>query len=166
MAANCLRTLVLLATHAHATAADQSLARALLPRLVAFVVRTDAEDPERARALVAHTLCQYAAGVSRDHAPVAMALVVPTLLARAAAAAADGEEEEEDEVYRETSARLLELASADQAAFRGVVGGMSEAQRGFMEGVIRSGRSGGGQQQKGEGEEERPTIALKMNFGG
>lgn len=164
MAANCLRTLVLLATHAHATAADQSLARALLPRLVAFVARTDAEDPERARALVAHTLCQYAAGVSRDHAPVAMALVVPTLLARAAAAAED--DEDEDEVYRETSARLLELASADQAAFRGVVGGMSEAQRGFMEGVIRSGRSGGGQQQKGEGEEERPTIALKMNFGG
>lgn len=163
MAANCLRTLVLLATHAHATPADQSLARALLPRLVAFVVRADAEDPERARALVAHTLCQYAAGVSRDHAPVAMALVVPTLLAQAAAAA---EEDDEDEVYRETSARLLELASADQAAFRGVVGGMSEAQRGFMEGVIRSGRSGGGAQQKGEGEEERPTIALKMNFGG
>lgn len=164
MAANCLRTLVLLATHAHATPADQSLARALLPRLVAFVVRTDAEDPERARALVAHTLCQYAAGVSRDHAPVAMALVVPTLLARAAAE--DEEDEEKDEVYRETSARLLELASADQAAFRGVVGGMSEAQRGFMEGVIRSGRSGGGAQQKGEEGEERPTIALKMNFGG
>lgn len=163
MAANCLRTLVLLATHDHATPADQSLARALLPRLVAFVVRADAEDPERARALVTHTLCQYAAGVSRDHAPVAMALVVPTLLARAAAAA---EEDDEDEVYRETSARLLELASADQAAFRGVVGGMSEAQRGFMEGVIRSGRSGGGAQQKGEGEEGRPTIALKMNFGG
>jgi HEAT repeat-containing protein 5 len=163
MAASCLRTLVLLAAHAHATPADQSLARALLPRLVTFVARTDADDPERARALVAHTLCQYAGGVSRDHAPVAMALVVPTLLARAAAAA---DEDDEDEVYRETSARLLELASADQAAFRGVVGGMSEAQRGFMEGVIRSGRSGGGQQQKGEGEEERPTIALKMNFGG
>jgi hypothetical protein len=47
-----------------------------------------------------------------------MALVVPTLLARAA-----NEEGEDTEVERETSARLLELAGVDQAAFRGVVGG-------------------------------------------
>lgn len=86
-----------------------------------------------------------------------MALVVPTLLARAA-----GEEDGRDEVYRETSARLLELAGVDQEAFRGVVGGMSEGQKGFMEGVVRSGRRVVEREEVGEA----PAIALKMDFGG
>ena len=100
-----------------------------------------------------------------------MALVVPTLLSRAAT------EPAKDDAYRETSARLLELASADQTAFRAVVGAMSESQRAFMEEVIRSGRAGGmgggvggsgaGRRKVEEEEEEQaPTIALKMNFGG
>lgn len=89
-----------------------------------------------------------------------MALVLPALLARALS-------EGGAEVYRETSARLLELASADQSAFRAVVGGMSEGQRGFLEEVIRAGRQGGGG--GGVGREEgvrEPSIALKMDFGG
>ncbi len=65
-----------------------------------------------------------------------MALVLPALLARALS--------EGQDAYAETSGRLLELASADQTAFRGVVGGLGEGQRGFMEEVIRSGRAGGG----------------------
>ena len=105
-----------------------------------------------------------------------MALVVPTLLSRAAT------EPAKDDAYRETSARLVELASADQTAFRAVVGAMSEGQRAFMEEVIRSGRMGGGAGVGGGGgghggtargrgsveeeEEQAPTIALKMNFGG
>jgi len=146
--------------------ADQTIARALLPRLVAFVTNTEPEDPENARALVAQTLCQYSTGVSKDHTPIAMALVVPALLARAASEG-DGEGEGSAEVYLETSARLLELASADQAAFRGVVGAMSEGQRAFMEEVIRSGRqSGAGARKTSDEGEERPTIALKMDFGG
>jgi hypothetical protein len=125
------------------------------------VTNTEPEDPENARSLVAHTLCQYAAAVSpSEKAAVAMALVVPTLLARAA-----GESENEADVYRETSARLLELASAHQTAFRGVVAGMSEGQKAFMEEVIRSGRQAGTARKSG-GDEERPTIALKMDFGG
>lgn len=130
----------------------------MLPRLIAFVANTEPEDPENARALVAQTLCQYVAGVSKDHAPIAMALVVPTLLARAAG-------EGQGDVYRETSARLLELASADQTAFRGVVGAMNEGQRSFMEEVIKSGRQSAGAR-RSSGDEERPTIALKMDFGG
>lgn len=86
-----------------------------------------------------------------------MALVIPTLLARAA-----GEEDDKDEVYRETSGRLLELAGVDQEAFRGVVSGMSESQRGFMEGVIRSGRK---VVERRETDGDRPAIALKMDFG-
>lgn len=78
------------------------------------------------------------------------------------AARAAGEEDDKDEVYRETSARLLELAGFDQEAFRGVVGGMNESQKGFMEGVIRSGRR---VVERRETDGERPTIALKMDFG-
>jgi len=92
-----------------------------------------------------------------------MALVVPTLLSRAAS-------EEGQAVYRETSARLLELAAVDQAAFRRVVAGMSEGQKAFMEEVIRNGRVGGGAQQTGGeaagGGGGQPSIALKMDFGG
>lgn len=94
-----------------------------------------------------------------------MALVVPTLLARAAAEEGEGEEEE-GLVERETSARLLELAGVDQPAFRAVVGAMSESQRAFMEAVIRAGsktQAGRSAGQEGGG---RPTIALKMDFGG
>lgn len=119
---------------------------------------TNPEDPENARSLVAHALCQYVAILSKDHTPIAMALVLPTLLSRAVS--------EGREVYRETSARLLELASADQTAFRSVVASMGEGQRGFMEEVIKSGRQGNGRQERGGGEPSQPSIALKMDFGG
>jgi len=142
---------------------DQTIARALLPRLISFVTNIEPEDPENARALVSHTLCQYVTAVSEDHTPIAMALVVPALLARAAS-----ESESEgaaSDVYRETSRHLLELASADQIAFRGVVGAMNDAQKAFMEEVIRSGRQSGAAP-KSDRDEDKPTIALKMDFGG
>ena len=49
-------------------------------------------------------------------------------------------------------------------AFRGVVGGLGEEQRRFMEGVIRAGSRtrAAGREEGGE----RPAIALKMDFGG
>lgn len=142
------------------------------------MTNTSPEDPEQARSLIAQTLVQFTAVVARGSsqdggqgASIAMALVVPTLLSRAATEGA------KDDAYRETSARLLELASADQTAFRAVVGAMSEGQRAFMEEVIKSGRSGGmgggggahvgaGGRRSEEDEEQAPTIALKMNFGG
>ncbi|EAA29785.1 ARM repeat-containing protein [Neurospora crassa] len=180
IAANCIRSL-LLNTNANnqPTSADHSISRHLLPRLIAFVTNTSPEDPEQARSLIAQTLVQFTAVVARGSsqdggqgASIAMALVVPTLLSRAATEGA------KDDAYRETSARLLELASADQTAFRAVVGAMSEGQRAFMEEVIKSGRSGGmggggggahvgaGGRRSEEDEEQAPTIALKMNFGG
>jgi len=149
--------------------ADQTIARALLPRLIAFVTNTAPEDPESARSLVTHTLCQYVATLSKDHVTIAMALILPTLLSRASSE----EEAESSGVYRETSSMLLTLASVDQAAFRAVVGAMSEAQKSFMEAVIKSGRQAGGGSgaagQRGgadDGGSGQPTIALKMNFGG
>ncbi len=140
-----------------------------MPRLITFTTNTDPEDPEKARALIAHTLSSYVATVSKDHATIAMALVVPTLLSRAASSASsDGEDDIDtaDAVYRETSARLLELASVDAQAFRAVVTGMSDSQKAFMEEVIRSGRrTGGDQADSGGASGAAPTIALKMDFG-
>ena len=153
-----IRSLLLLP---NPTPADSSIARFLLPKLISFVANTEPEDPERARSLVAHTLTLYVASLPGASAPVAMALVVPTLLARAAG---EDDGDGDGKVERETSARLLELASVDQGAFRGVVGGLGEEQRRFMEGVIRAGSRtrAAGREEGGE----RPAIALKMDFGG
>ncbi|KAK0722553.1 armadillo-type protein [Lasiosphaeria miniovina] len=156
IAANCIRLLLL---QPSPTLADQTITRHLLPRLITFVSNTEPEDPENARALVSHTLSLYVGAVPKDRVPFAMALVLPTLLSRAA-------NEEGTDVYRETSARLLELASVDQATFRGIVGSLSESQRTFMEEVIRSGRQNDGKVQRSSADESsQPTIALKMNFG-
>lgn len=157
IAANCVRSLLL---QPKPTVADETLTRFLLPRLITFVTNTEPEDPEHARALIAHTLTQYVALVSADHKAIAMSLVVPTLLSRAAS-----EGSTDANIHRETSARLLELASADQASFRGVVAGMSEGQKAFIEEVIRSGRQDVSVQRDEDAESGQPSIALKMNFG-
>lgn len=154
IAANCVRSLLLLPSP---TPADQSIARYLLPRLVAFVTNTDPEDPENARRLVAHTLTQYVGAVGSDHAQIVMAVVAPALLSRASSEGA--------EVYRETSTRLLEMASTDQTAFRGIVAAMSEGQKAFMEEVIRSGRAPTDGGKGAANMSGQPSIALKMDFG-
>ncbi|SPJ73012.1 related to rat omega-conotoxin-sensitive calcium channel alpha-1 subunit rbB-I [Fusarium torulosum] len=156
IAANCIRSLLL---QPSSTSADLSIARYLFPRLTAFVTDTDPEDPENARALVAHTLCQYAVTIDKGRRLAAITVVIPTLMARATA--------EGEEVYHETSARLLELAATDQNTFRAVVGGMSDGQKSFLEEVIRFGRQNTGQASKAvAGESGQPSIALKMDFGG
>jgi len=88
-----------------------------------------------------------------------MSVIMPMLLQRAST--------EGEEVYQETSARLLELAGSDQVAFRGVVAGLSEGQKGFMEGVILKGRQARGnvRSEGVENEGREPTIALRMDFG-
>ncbi|KAI1093332.1 ARM repeat-containing protein [Rostrohypoxylon terebratum] len=154
IAANCIRSLLLQPSPTHA---DQSIARYLLPRLISFIVDTEPEDPEDARKLVSHTLTQYVATLGSGRTQIAMSIVVPAVLSRASS--------EGTEVYQETSTRLLELASADQAGFRGVVAAMSEGQRAFMEEVIRSGRRTSGPA-KGFSNTGQPSIALKMDFGG
>ncbi|CAG8959411.1 hypothetical protein HYFRA_00001309 [Hymenoscyphus fraxineus] len=157
VASNCIRTMLL---SSHKTPADQSITRFLLPRLVTFVTETGSEDPENARALVAHALTTYVTTLTGPQRGVAMSVIVPTLLSRA--------NSEGESVYNETSSRLLELAASDQAAFRSVVGGMGDAQKGFMESVIMKGRAGRGHKkvESGDDEGKEPTIALRMNFGG
>ena len=106
-----------------------------------------------------HALTAFVATLAGPQKAVAMSVIVPTLLARA--------NTEGEEVYRETSARLLDLAGSDQAAFRGVVAGMTDAQKGFMESVIVAGRQAQaqGKVKDGDEEEREPTIALRMDFG-
>ncbi|KAF7556071.1 hypothetical protein G7046_g6405 [Stylonectria norvegica] len=156
ISANCIRSLLLQPTP---TAADLSIARFLFPRLIAFITNADPDDPEQARSLVAHSLCQYVGTVDKSRVPTAMSLVIPTLMARATA--------EGDDVYGETSARLLELAAVDQATFRIVVGAMSDSQKTFLEEVIRSGRQTSDAADKAAARAGgQPSIALKMDFGG
>lgn len=158
IAANCVRSLLL---RGKPTVADETISRFLLPRLISFVTTTDHEDPEHARPLVAHTLSQYVGVVSKDHTAIAMSLVVPTLLSRASS-----EGPEDKDIYRETSGLLLDLASVEQTSFRGVVAGMSEGQKAFMEEVIKSGRTNESVEKDADSGSGQPTIALKMNFGG
>ncbi|KAH8682939.1 armadillo-type protein [Tricladium varicosporioides] len=157
VASNCIRTLLL---HSPKTPADQSISRFLLPRLITFTTATSSEDPENARALVAHALTTFVTTLSSPQKLPAMSVIVPTLLSRA--------NSEGESVYKETSARLLELAASDQGAFRGVVGAMEGPQKGFMESIILAGRkAGGGQKVEVDDVDGRePTIALRMNFGG
>ncbi|RAL58035.1 hypothetical protein DID88_009086 [Monilinia fructigena] len=71
-----------------------------------------------------------------------------------------------EKVWRETNARLLEMAAADPTAFRAVVSGMTTEQKGFMEGVLVKGREGGkGKTGDADDGGREPTIALRMDFG-
>ncbi|KAI9697968.1 MAG: hypothetical protein M1836_004321 [Candelina mexicana] len=153
VAANCIRSLLLVSPK---SPADQAIARHLLPRLLTFITNTSREDPENTRALVAHALCAFVSNLD-SKSSTGLALVIPALLSRAST--------EGSVVYRETSARLLELAGIDQGGFRAVVGGLSPEQRAFMEEVLREGgkRGDGVGETKLEG--RGPSIALKMNFG-
>jgi hypothetical protein len=159
VAANCIRTLLLINPK---TPADQSISRYLLPRLITFVTATETEDPENARSLVSHSLTTFVSTLIGEQRGTGMSIIVPTLLERA--------NKEGEEIYKETSARLLELAGVDQIAFRGVVSSMTEEQKGFMESVIVAGRQALAKQAARAGsqdrEESEPTIALRMDFGG
>lgn len=105
-----------------------------------------------------HALTSFVATLPSPQKTAAMSMLVPSLLARA--------NSEGETVYKETSARLLDLAGNDQVAFRGVVGSMTEKQKGFMESVILAGRqSQGVKVQEDDGQDQEPTIALRMDFG-
>lgn len=130
-----------------------------MPRLISFVTDNSSEDPENARALIIHALTTFVSTVARLQKGAAMAMLVPALLKRA--------NTEGEGLYRETSARLLELAGYDPVAFKSVIGGMTEGQKAFLESVILAGRQGGNVQAlNGDDKGREPTIALRMDFGG
>lgn len=134
------------------------------------------EDPTSSRSLITQTLLTYTSTLSPSQKPILTSLLLPTLLKRASGelqALNNNEDEEGNEsdneqakqgIYRETSARLLELAALDQAAFRSVVGSLTPEQRGFMESIVQAGRTAKVEVREDEGDKE-PSIALRMNFG-
>jgi hypothetical protein len=146
----------------------------LLPHLVAFATNTTPEDPESARSLISHTLTTYTSTLSSAQKPIYISLLLPSLLKRASGElegfnynSEKDSQKEKGQLFKETSTRLLELAAADQTAFRGVVAGMTAEQKGFMESVILAGRSAaqGQKVESGDGGNNEPSIALRMDFG-
>ncbi|KAG9243026.1 armadillo-type protein [Calycina marina] len=154
VAANCIRSLLVSTPK---TPSDQTIARHLLPHLITFTTTTLPEDPECARSLISHTLASYVTALPAHQKLPGMAFILPTLLERA--------NKEGECTWKETSARLLELAASDQGVFRSVVGGMTAEQKGFMESVVLKGRENVVEREEEE-EGQEPTIALRMNFGG
>lgn len=153
VASSCIRSILV---HTPKTSADQSIIRHLLPRLLTFITATSTDDPENARPLISHALTLYISTLNPSQQGLAMALLIPAFLSRASS--------EGHTIYVETSTRLLDLAGADQAAFRGVVAGMNEAQKAFLEVVVRAGRQSQVTQRVSSDDGREPTIAL-MNFG-
>jgi hypothetical protein len=154
VAAGCCRSLLLLPKR---SAVETGLAAQILPRVLNFLTNPeDVDGLEETRSLLASSLVAFVATLqSPEQRQLASKIVIPALLARAAT---------EPKTTAETAARLLELAGADQPAFRAVVGGLSVEQRGVMETVLKSG--GVGKQTREVGvESEEPSIALRMDFG-
>lgn len=108
--------------------------------------------------MIAHALSSFVTTLRQPQLAVAMSLVIPALLSRA--------NKEGKESYHETSARLLELAGADQGAFRTIVASMNRGQKAFIEEVIKSGQASATQKRADTGGNNEPTIALRMDFGG
>ncbi|ORY03582.1 HEAT repeat protein-like protein [Clohesyomyces aquaticus] len=155
VAAGCCRSLLLLPRKGPTTTA---IAAILLPQLLSFLANpSDVEGLEESRSSIAHALVQLVGTLQTPtQRGVAVKLVVPALLARA---------RKEPETERETAKWLLEVAGADQGAFREAVQGLSVEQKQFMEGVVRSGAGGGRMREEEREESGEPSIALKMDFG-
>lgn len=188
VASGCLRSLLLANPK---SPSEEAIARYLFPRLLQFLLASTEPDPENVRSLIGNALVAFAASLpslsaptvapSSDSSsssatdeevspktpssrmPAVLSVLVPGLLARAAA--------EGKPLFKEIAHQILQLASADQMAFRGVVAKMDGEKRAFMEEIIRQGGPSGGAGGAGRRPGERdgagePSIALKLNFGG
>jgi hypothetical protein len=154
VAAGCCRSLLILPKKG---ALETSLAKLILPPTLSFLATpSDVEGIDESRSTLAQTLVSFFSSLQQlPQRQVAAKIIIPALLSRA---------QNEPKASQETASRLLEIAAADQPAFRGVVTGLSAEQRNFMEGVLKSGQGPVRREVRSE-EDEMPTIALKMDFG-
>ena len=154
VAAGCCRSLLLLPKKG---ALENGLAKMMLPQILSFLANpSDIEGLDESRTTLAQTLVSFFSTLPQSsQRQVAAKIIVPTLLSRA---------QNESNANQESAARLLEIAQADQAAFRDVVAGLSADQRAFMESVLKSGQ-GQVRREVSRDDEGQPKIALKMNFG-
>ena len=155
VASNCMRSLLHIESKSNT---GQAIAYYLLPRLLHFFVESSMQDPENVRSHISQTMTAYVSTLHGSSVLAALLIIIPALLYRASTQGKD--------VYQETAARLLSLASTDQGAFRGVIIKMSPEQRSFMEEVIKEGGGGGRGIDREGGQRGEPSIALKMTFGG
>lgn len=153
VAAGCCRSLLLLPKKG---AFETFLAALMLPQILSFLANpSDTEGLEDSRTTLSSTIVAFISALpTPEQRQVAAKIIIPALLERA---------QKEPNTSQETAARLLEIAGQDQEAFRAVVGGLSAEQRGFIEGVLKSGQ---GPARRVEREEDggQPKIALKMDF--
>ena len=194
VAAGCLRSLLLVTPK---SPQDKFIARYIFPRLLHFLLASAEPDPDNARSLVANALIVFATSLphtipqpapsspslssssssSSDDTPAqsnhpssrtlaVLSVLIPALLTRAAKTPVEGERTS-SLLGQETAQQLLQLAGADQIAFRAVVTRLDREQRAFLEAVVREG--GGVGAGTGKGKKEgggEPTIALKLTFRG
>ena len=167
VSAGCLRSLLL--TPFPKSETDDAIALYLLPHLLHFVTDAQQPDPEAVRPIITQALVSLATTFPSSE-PLAQAstyyLILPAILQRATneGAAAD----------KELAARILELASANQALFRGAVKKLKPEQRTHIERAIREsgigaeegGKARGGKSADRDGGGGEPSIALKFSFGG
>jgi hypothetical protein len=152
VAASCVRSLLVAGK---GSAADEAVAAMLIPHLIGFVTQpTETEGLEESRTLVTAALASWVPTVPAPKTQLAMALILPTLLARAS--------NEGSDVFREVAASVLQLAAAEQAVFRATVAGLGAEQRAFLERVLREG--GPKRREEIREVEGEPSIALRMNF--
>jgi hypothetical protein len=128
----------------------------MLPQVISFIANpSDVEGLGESRTTLAQTLVAFISTLAKpEQRQVASKIIIPALLVRA---------QKEPNTSQETAARLLEIASVDQAAFRTVVSGLSADQRSFIENVLKSGQ-GPSRREVSRDDDGQPKIALKMDF--
>ena len=165
VSAGCLRSFLLAPNPANKT--DAALVSYLLPRILRFVTDSRCHDPEGVRPILTQALTSFATSNSgymdsSDTQAAAYVLILPAILQRAV--------EEGAKSYTEIASRILDLAGANQALFRGVVQNLATEQRTLMEKIIReggisAGKDGGKGKTPNREESGEPSIALKFSFG-
>ncbi|KAL6707034.1 hypothetical protein ACN47E_004786 [Coniothyrium glycines] len=153
VAAGCCKSLLLLPKKG---AFEAGLAKILLPRSLSFLTNpSDVEGLEEARTTLAQMLVAFVSSLpNSEQRQTAVKIIVPALLSRTV---------HEPSATSETARWLLDIAGADQQAFREVVSGLSAEKRSYMEIVLKSGH-GPARKEVSKDDDGQPKIALKLNF--
>ena len=154
IAASCIRSLLMINPK---SLTDEAISRQLFPRLLRFVTDLEIEDPENARSFVTRALISSISTMTPLGKSAATAILMSTLLYRM--------KEVGEDLEGETGRRLLELAAADQSAFRRTLTSLDAEDRSLVERILRA--NGGFRQQASTEEmddEAKPSIALRMDF--
>jgi len=158
MAAGCARSLLLIPGKKSPTKA--TISAQLFPRLIALLTspsssEADLEGLAETKDIITQALVTFA--TNSDNRTAAYAIVIPALLASAT--------KQGESSHKETAARLMELAAADQNAFRALVLRLGTEQRAFMERVLRDGQGSARRTDSvGAQDQGQPSIALKLDF--